>query len=132
MNCNRSKAADAQLLTPPPPVPHPTLYPLQPQQAAEQAEKTKEEQRREGWQNLTEISHTLASDMMTEEVAAASGPVGGARPRMSVDRWKGMSDEQRSAICREREEQCAEKRVCVCFVFAVETMQHKRLCYCCC
>lgn len=89
-----------------------------PQQAAEQAEKAKEERRREEWQNLSEISHTLASDLMTEEEAAPpTGPVGGAKPRVPVDRWKGMSDAQRSAIRSEREKQYMEQRVCVCFVF---------------
>lgn len=82
-----------------------------PRQAAEQAEEAKEEKRREERQNLSEISHTLASDLMTEEEAVATGPVGGAKPQAPVDRWKGMSAEQRSAIHREREKQCMEKQV---------------------
>lgn len=101
--------------------------PPPPRQAAERAEEAKEEQRREERQNLSEISHTLASDLMTEEEEAApAGPVGGAKPQVPADRWKGMSAEERSAIHREREKQCMEKRVYICFVFVVvDIMRHR-------
>lgn len=97
-----------QKLSPPP---KSSITPKSPRQAAERAEEAKEEQRREERQNLSEISHTLASELMTEEEAAAAGPVGGAKPQAPVDRWKGMSAKQRSAIHREREKQCMEKLV---------------------
>lgn len=70
----------------------------------------KEEQRREERENLSEILHTLTSDMMTE--AARAEPGGGGRHQVPVDRWKGMSPEQQSAIHRDREKQCLERQVC--------------------
>ncbi|XP_068181207.1 RIB43A-like with coiled-coils protein 1 [Antennarius striatus] len=76
--------------------------------AAAQAEKMKEQDRREEMQNLAEMFHTLTSDMMTE---AAERDVGGRRPpRPLIDRWKGMSPEQLSAIHRKREEQRIERQ----------------------
>ncbi|XP_030278760.1 RIB43A-like with coiled-coils protein 1 isoform X1 [Sparus aurata] len=74
--------------------------------ATEQAETLKEQRRREERENLAELLHTLTSDMMTECAEAAKKEVGGGRPpRVLIDRWKGMSPEQLSAIHREREEQ---------------------------
>ncbi|XP_029291182.1 LOW QUALITY PROTEIN: RIB43A-like with coiled-coils protein 1 [Cottoperca gobio] len=74
--------------------------------AAERAEKLKEQHRREEREKVAEMRHTLTSDMMTECAEAAEREVGGRRlPRVLVDRWKGMSPEQLSAIHREREEQ---------------------------
>lgn len=55
--------------------------------------------------------------MMTE--AAHAEPGGGGRRRVAVDRWKGMSPEQQSAIHRDREKQCLERQVCE------VTVQHK-------
>lgn len=81
-------------------------------QAAERAEKLKEQHRREERENLAEMQHTLTSDMMTECAEAAKREVEGGRPpRVLVDKWKGMSPEQLSAIHREREEQRLEKQV---------------------
>ncbi|KAI3357417.1 hypothetical protein L3Q82_015848, partial [Scortum barcoo] len=79
--------------------------------AAEQAEKLKEQRRREERENLAETWHTLTSDMMTECAEAAEREVGGGRPpKVLIDRWKGMSPEQLSAIHREREEQRRERQ----------------------
>ncbi|XP_068609938.1 RIB43A-like with coiled-coils protein 1 [Brachionichthys hirsutus] len=76
--------------------------------AAAQAEKMKEQQRREEMENLAEMFHTLTSDMMTD---AAEKEVGGGRPpRLLSDRWKGMSPEQLSAIHRKRGEQRIERQ----------------------
>lgn len=56
--------------------------------------------------------HTLTSDMMTECAEAAEMEVeGGMPPRVLVDKWKGMSPEQLSAIHREREKQRLERQV---------------------
>lgn len=56
--------------------------------------------------------HTLTSDMMTECAEAAEMEVEGGRPpRVLVDKWKGMSPEQLSAIHREREKQRLERQV---------------------
>uniref|UniRef100_A0A672YUD4 RIB43A-like with coiled-coils protein 1 n=1 Tax=Sphaeramia orbicularis TaxID=375764 RepID=A0A672YUD4_9TELE len=80
--------------------------------AAEQAEKLKEQRRREERENLDEIWHTATSDMMTECAEAAErGPGGGRPPQVLTDRWKGMSPEQLSAIHRERDAQRREKQV---------------------
>ncbi|XP_070825249.1 RIB43A-like with coiled-coils protein 1 isoform X2 [Chaetodon trifascialis] len=76
--------------------------------AAEQAEKWKEQHRREQRENLAEILHTMTSDMMTESAEAEVR--GGRPPRVLIDKWKGMSREQLSAIHREREEQRLEKQ----------------------
>ncbi|XP_029995084.1 RIB43A-like with coiled-coils protein 1 [Sphaeramia orbicularis] len=79
--------------------------------AAEQAEKLKEQRRREERENLDEIWHTATSDMMTECAEAAErGPGGGRPPQVLTDRWKGMSPEQLSAIHRERDAQRREKQ----------------------
>ncbi|XP_051280073.1 RIB43A-like with coiled-coils protein 1 [Dicentrarchus labrax] len=79
--------------------------------AAERAEKLKEQHRGEERQNLAEIWHTLTSDMMTECAEAAEREVeGGKPPRVLIDKWKGMSPKQLSAIHREREEQCLERQ----------------------
>ncbi|XP_036961348.1 RIB43A-like with coiled-coils protein 1 [Acanthopagrus latus] len=79
--------------------------------ATEQAETLKEQCRREERENLAELLHTLTSDMMTECAEAARREVGGGRPpRVLIDRWKGMSPEQLSAIHREREEQCLRRQ----------------------
>ncbi|XP_040915808.1 RIB43A-like with coiled-coils protein 1 [Toxotes jaculatrix] len=79
--------------------------------AAQRAEKLKEQQRREERENLAEMWHTLASDMMTECAEAAEREVGGGKPpRVLTDRWKGMSPEQLSAIHGEREAQCLERQ----------------------
>ncbi|XP_068454679.1 RIB43A-like with coiled-coils protein 1 [Clinocottus analis] len=75
--------------------------------AVEQTETLKKQQRREERENLAEIQHTLTSDMMTECAEAAAREVGGGR---LVDRWKGMSPEQLSAIHKEREEQRLERQ----------------------
>ncbi|KAM7411949.1 hypothetical protein PAMA_021767 [Pampus argenteus] len=79
--------------------------------AAEQAEKLKEQQRREERESLAEMWHTMTSDMMTECPEAAEGDVkGGRTPQVLTDRWKGMSPEQLSAIRREREAQRLERQ----------------------
>nr|XP_046251663.1 RIB43A-like with coiled-coils protein 1 [Scatophagus argus] len=79
--------------------------------AAEQAEKLKEQHRREERDNVAEIFHTMTSDMMTECAEAAEREVGGGRPpQLLVDKWKGMSPRQLSAIHREREEQRLERQ----------------------
>lgn len=87
------------------------LSPIPPQ-AAEQAEKLKEQHRREERENLAEILHTLTSDMMAESAEAPQIELGGGRPgRVLINRWKGMSPEQLSAIHREREEQHLKRQV---------------------
>ncbi|KAM3618373.1 uncharacterized protein V6R79_019726 [Siganus canaliculatus] len=74
--------------------------------ATEQAERQKEQHRREERENLAEILHTLTSDMMTERPEAAKREVSGQRPPwVQVDKWKGMSPEQLSAIHRQRDAQ---------------------------
>ncbi|XP_044066828.1 RIB43A-like with coiled-coils protein 1 isoform X3 [Siniperca chuatsi] len=79
--------------------------------STERAEKLKDQHRREERENLAELRHTLRSDMMTECGEAAERDVGGGRPpRVLIDKWKGMSPEQLSAIHREREEQRLEKQ----------------------
>ncbi|XP_071332277.1 RIB43A-like with coiled-coils protein 1 [Trachinotus anak] len=79
--------------------------------AAERAERLKEEHRREERENLAEMRHTVASDMMTESAETAKREVGGGKPpRVLTDRWKGMSPEQLSAIHEEREKQCLERQ----------------------
>ncbi|KAM6928589.1 RIB43A-like with coiled-coils protein 1 [Lycodopsis pacificus] len=79
--------------------------------AAERTETLKEQHRREERENLAEMRHTLTSDLMTECAEAAAREVGGGRlPPVLVDRWKGMSPEQLSAIQREREEQRIERQ----------------------
>ncbi|KAF3860412.1 hypothetical protein F7725_000667 [Dissostichus mawsoni] len=77
---------------------------------AERAERLKEQHRREEMEKRAEMQHTLTSDMMTECAEAAERELGGRRAaRVLVDRWKGMSPEQLSAIHREREEQRQER-----------------------
>ncbi|KAM7404694.1 hypothetical protein PAMP_012018 [Pampus punctatissimus] len=79
--------------------------------AAEQAEKLKEQQRKEERESLAEMWHTMTSDMMTECPEAAEREVnGGRKPQVLTDRWKGMSPEQLSAIHREREAQRLERQ----------------------
>lgn len=79
---------------------------------AERAERLKEQHRREEMEKRAEMQHTLTSDMMTECADAAERELGGRRAaRVLVDRWKGMSPEQLSAIHREREEQRQEREV---------------------
>ncbi|XP_019114794.2 RIB43A-like with coiled-coils protein 1 [Larimichthys crocea] len=79
--------------------------------AAEREEKLKEQHKREEKENLAEMVHTLTSDMMTECAEAAEMEVeGGMPPRVLVDKWKGMSPEQLSAIHREREKQRLERQ----------------------
>lgn len=81
-------------------------------QAAERAEKMKEQHRGEERENLAEVWHTLTSDMMTECAEAAERAVGGGRPPLVLtDRWKGMRPEQLSAIHREQEAQRLERQV---------------------
>lgn len=83
-----------------------------PPQAAEQAEKMKEQHRREERENLAEVRHTLTSDMMTECAEAAQRAEGGGRPPLVLsDRWRGMRPEQLSAIHREQEAQRLERQV---------------------
>ncbi|XP_010782713.1 RIB43A-like with coiled-coils protein 1 [Notothenia coriiceps] len=77
---------------------------------AERAERLKEQHRREEMEKRAEMQHTLTSDMMTECAEAAERELGGRRAaRVLVDRWKGMSPKQLSAIHREREEQRQER-----------------------
>ncbi|KAJ0064236.1 hypothetical protein NL108_001548, partial [Boleophthalmus pectinirostris] len=78
--------------------------------ATEQAERKREERRREETENLAEMWHTVTSDMMMERSEAAERPGGGRPPGVLADRWKGMSPAQLSAIHREREAQCEEKQ----------------------
>ncbi|XP_058497935.1 RIB43A-like with coiled-coils protein 1 [Solea solea] len=73
--------------------------------AAEQAEKLREQHRREERENRAEMWHILTSDMMTECAEAA-----GTTHRVVTDRWKGMSPEQLSTIHREREAQRHERQ----------------------
>lgn len=54
----------------------------------------------------------MTSDMMIESPEAAKVGLGGGKPRqVLVDRWKGMSPEQLSAIHRENQVQRVEKQV---------------------
>lgn len=79
--------------------------------ATEQAERLREQQRREERENVAEIWHTATSDMMTERAEAAKRWVGGGRPpRVMTDRWKGMSPAQLGAIHKERVTQCVERQ----------------------
>ncbi|XP_072306076.1 RIB43A-like with coiled-coils protein 1 [Eucyclogobius newberryi] len=79
--------------------------------ATEQAERKREEHRREERMNLAEMWHTATSDMMMECAEAAERrPRGGRPPGVLTDRWKGMSPAQLSAIHKEREAQCEEKQ----------------------
>ncbi|XP_018521393.1 RIB43A-like with coiled-coils protein 1 [Lates calcarifer] len=79
--------------------------------SAERAERLKEQQRREEREDLAEVWHTLTSDMMTECAEAAEREVGGGKPpRILIDRWKGMSPEQLSAIHEEREAQLLQRQ----------------------
>lgn len=81
-------------------------------QAAEQAEKLKEQRRSEERENLAEMWHILTSDMMTESTEAAERAVEGGRPPLVLtDRWKGMRPEQLSAIHREQETQRLQRQV---------------------
>lgn len=81
-------------------------------QAAERAEKRQEQKRREEKESLTEMWHTMTSDMMTECAEAAERQMGGGRPpQVLIDRWKGMNPEQLSAIHSEREAQRLERQV---------------------
>uniref|UniRef100_A0A4W6F1H4 RIB43A-like with coiled-coils protein 1 n=1 Tax=Lates calcarifer TaxID=8187 RepID=A0A4W6F1H4_LATCA len=73
--------------------------------------RLKEQQRREEREDLAEVWHTLTSDMMTECAEAAEREVGGGKPpRILIDRWKGMSPEQLSAIHEEREAQLLQRQ----------------------
>ncbi|KAK5863541.1 hypothetical protein PBY51_000565 [Eleginops maclovinus] len=77
---------------------------------AERAERLKEQHRREEMEKRAEMQHTLTSDIMTECAEAAERELRGRRSaRVLVDRWKGMSPEQLSAIHKEREEQGQER-----------------------
>ncbi|CAI5647470.1 unnamed protein product [Oreochromis niloticus] len=79
--------------------------------AKEQAEKLKEQHKREEQENLAEMWHTMTSDMMTECAEATERQVGGGRPpQVLPDRWKGMSPEQLKSIQQEREQQCLERQ----------------------
>lgn len=80
-------------------------------QAAERAEALKVQQKSEEREDVAEMWHTLTSDMMTECSEGARQTGEGRRPLVLVDRWKGMSPEQLSAIHREREEQRFERQV---------------------
>lgn len=83
-----------------------------PPQAAERAEKLKEQHRSEERENHAEMWHVLTSDMMTECAEAAEKAVGGGKPPLVLtDRWKGMRTEQLSAIHREQEAQRLERQV---------------------
>lgn len=69
--------------------------------------------------------HTLTSDMMTERTEAAPIERGGGRQRgVCVDRWKGMSPEQLSAIHREREEQRLDRQVREALYNTVQLPEH--------
>uniref|UniRef100_A0A8C6SZQ3 RIB43A-like with coiled-coils protein 1 n=1 Tax=Neogobius melanostomus TaxID=47308 RepID=A0A8C6SZQ3_9GOBI len=77
-----------------------------------QAERKREEQRREERENVAEMWHTVTSDMMTECAEAAERCLGGGRPpQVLTDRWKGMSPAQLNVIRKQREAQCVEKQV---------------------
>ncbi|CAM9316833.1 unnamed protein product [Lampetra planeri] len=85
--------------------------------ATEQADKVKEQQRREERENVAEITHILNSDLMTECPEAALKKVGGRRSaHILTDRWKGMSPGQVSAIRKEQEAQRLEKQDAGCSV----------------
>lgn len=58
--------------------------------------------------NFTELSNQVFGDTLTENPAVAESSFGGHR--VIVDRWKGMSEEQKAEIQRIREEQNCEKQ----------------------
>ncbi|KAJ8017068.1 hypothetical protein DPEC_G00013940 [Dallia pectoralis] len=83
-------------------------------QAAERAEKERNERMRKEGEDMAEVWHMVTSDILTERPEAALREVGGAigsvgRPRVLTDRWKGMAPEQLNAIQMQREEQCLER-----------------------
>lgn len=78
----------------------------------EKVETLKEQRRSLETENRAEILHTLMSDMMTERPEAAHLGRGGRAPcQVPVDRWKGMSSDQLSAIHKERKEQQRQTQV---------------------
>ncbi|KAM9855224.1 RIB43A-like with coiled-coils protein 1 [Aulostomus maculatus] len=76
--------------------------------AVEQAEKQREQRRREERENLAEMVHTLTSNVMTEGAVQQVGE--GRPPQVLTDRWKGMSPEQLRTIHMEREAQRLERQ----------------------
>ncbi|CAJ1085234.1 RIB43A-like with coiled-coils protein 1 [Xyrichtys novacula] len=79
--------------------------------AADQAQNLKEQHRQEERENLSEMWHTLTSDMMTECAEAVERQLGDGRPpKVQVEKWKGMRPEQLNEILREREKQRVEKQ----------------------
>uniref|UniRef100_A0AAY5JW57 RIB43A-like with coiled-coils protein 1 n=1 Tax=Esox lucius TaxID=8010 RepID=A0AAY5JW57_ESOLU len=83
-------------------------------QAAERAEKERNEQMRKEDEDMAEVRHMVTSDILTERPEAAQreggrveGSVGG--PKVLTDRWRGMGPEQLSAIHKQREEQRLER-----------------------
>jgi len=58
--------------------------------------------------NFTELSNQVFGDTLTENPGVAQSSFGAHR--VITDRWKGMSDEQKVAIMKIREQQQAEKQ----------------------
>ncbi|XP_077572624.1 RIB43A-like with coiled-coils protein 1 [Stigmatopora nigra] len=77
--------------------------------ATEQTETQKEAHQEEERENLAEKWHNLTSAMITEGWDAAVQQLKDGKPTAS-DAWRGMSPEQLSAIYKEREAQCVERR----------------------
>lgn len=81
-------------------------------QAAEKAEKLREQRKAEDRESLAHMFHTMTSDLMTECVEAADIQVGGGRPpQVLVNQWKGMNTEQLNTIHKQRDQQLLEKQV---------------------
>ncbi|KAI1892340.1 hypothetical protein AGOR_G00132350 [Albula goreensis] len=78
-------------------------------QAKEKEDQQKLDRLKEEGEKLSEVWHMMTSDLLTECPEAAEGGSGGAGPRVLLDRWKGMSEEQLSTIRKQRGEQLAEK-----------------------
>ncbi|KPP61887.1 RIB43A-like with coiled-coils protein 1-like [Scleropages formosus] len=87
-------------------------------QAEQRAERQKKERLRAEEEELMEVWHSMTSDFLTERPEAAlrtlektdrGKEMKTTRASVLIDRWKGMSAEQLSAIHMEQREQCAEK-----------------------
>ncbi|KAM8753276.1 RIB43A-like with coiled-coils protein 1 isoform 2-T2 [Rhynchonycteris naso] len=77
-------------------------------QAAEVAERKRQERRRELGANISEIRHQIKSDLLTEKPQTAQNFVGPHRVQSQC--WKGMTPEQRTAINKAQEAQRHEKK----------------------
>ena len=72
--------------------------------ARETKMRSNEQRARQTEEQLAEIAHTCFSDMLNEST-------GSDDPRIVVDRWKGMSQEQLDRIRHEQLRQIAEREV---------------------